>query len=135
PSRVCVLTPQQIARLNHNTLHCPPFTGAVDAELVSRLHERFDILVREPASNPWNVRLWTMFHMTKDAPLFHRETELRESGWTLEGNVFRRGGERLLPLYEGKLIGPFMHRAATFAGVSEEVRYRMHARTRPVTAA
>jgi hypothetical protein len=53
----------------------------------------------------------------------------------MEGYVFSRGGERLLPVYEGKLIGPFTHRAATFAGVPEDVRYRMHARTRPLTAA
>jgi hypothetical protein len=81
-------------------------------------------------SNPWGVRLWTMFHMTKDAPLFQREESLRAQGWTLESNCFRRGEERFLPLYEAKLVQPYNHQAATFAGVPESVRFRTHARTR-----
>jgi hypothetical protein len=137
PGRVCTLTLEQVARLNPNTRHCPTFAGIADAALVERIHARFPILLRDgsEAGNPWGVRLWTMFHMTKDAPLFRREATMRAAGCKLAGNVFRRGGESFLPLYEAKLIAPFSCRAATFAGVAEEVRFRTHPRTRPLRSA
>jgi hypothetical protein len=133
PGRTYELTCQRIARLNPNTLHCPTFASAMDAALVERLHQRFPVLMRDgkPPNNPWGVRLWTMFHMTKDAPLFRREESLRAEGWVSEGNQFHRAGKKCLPLYEAKLVRAFNHQAATFAGVPEQVRFRTHARTRP----
>jgi hypothetical protein len=132
PGRVCTLDADRIAVLNPNTLHCPTFTSVADCTLVERVHRRFRVLVREGASpeNPWNVRPWTMFHMTKDAPLFRRAESLRRAGAKLQGNVFRLGKQTFLPLWESKFIGAFTCRAATFAGVAEAVRFRTHARTR-----
>ncbi len=136
PGRVVLLTPDRVARLNPNTQHCPPFASARDAELVARLHERFPILIRDGAApiNPWKLRLWTMSHMTKDAPLFQREESLRAAGCTLEGNVFRKGARIWLPLYEAKLIKSWTHRGSTFAGVPEARRYGIHAGTQPLTS-
>ncbi len=135
--RLVVLTPDHVARLNPNTQHCPPFASARDAELVARLHERFPILIRDgpPPVNPWNLRLWTMFHMTKDAPLFQREESLRAAGCTLAGNVFRNGARVCLPLYEAKLIKSWTHRGGTFAGVPPPRRHGMHAGTQPLRSA
>lgn len=118
PERLCELTPERIALVNPNTLHCPSFAGRTDAELVGKLHERFGVLVRKGGANRWGVRLWTMFHMTRDAGLFSRK---------------QRSG--LLPLYEAKLIRAWDHRGATFAGVAEADRYRIHAGTRPLSTA
>ncbi len=133
PGRTYRLSAGQVARLNPNTRHAPTFAGARDADLVARLHERLPVLVREGEApdNPWGVRPWTMFHMTKDAPLFRSLESLAAGGWVLSGNVFRRGAERYLPLVEAKLVRSFNHRAATFAGVAAAVRFRTHARTRP----
>src|SRR5262249_34076412 len=58
---------------------------------------------------------------------------LQADGWRLERNVFRRGAERYLPLYEAKLVRQFNHRAATFAGVDRAVRFRTHAGVRAST--
>jgi hypothetical protein len=167
PGRTYRLSAAAIARLNPNTLHCPSFASACDADLVGRLHERFPVLVRsqegmrdegrgmredketggssfiphpsslipdEIPANPWGLRLTTMFHMTHDAALFRRLETLQAEGWRREGNVFRRGQDRYLPLYEAKLVRAFNHRAATFAGVEEAVRFRTHARTRSLAA-
>lgn len=135
PGRTYRLSVAAVGRLNPNTLHCPTFTCARDAEIVARIHERFPVLVREqPPSNPWGLRPATMFHMTHDAALFRRLETLQGEGWRLEGNVFHRGADRYLPLYEAKLVRGFNHRAATFAGVAEAVRFRTHARTRSLAA-
>ena len=130
------LSEDAIESLNPNTRHCPAFASARDADLVARLHDRFAVLVREqPPANPWGLCLKTSLHMTNDAPSFRTLEALRGDGWTLKGNVFWRGESRYLPLVEAKLVRPFNHRAATFAGVEESVRYRTHARTRPLSAA
>src|SRR5207248_3651813 len=46
PGRTYRLSAAAVARLNPNTLHCPAFAAARDAELVARLHERCPVLVR-----------------------------------------------------------------------------------------
>ncbi|MBI1918502.1 MAG: N-6 DNA methylase [Planctomycetes bacterium] len=136
PGRTYRLSAARVARLSPNTRHCPPFSSARDADLVARLHEHFPVLVRQGTcpSNPWGVRLGTMFHMTNDAGLFRSLESLQEDSWRLEGNVFRRGPERYLPLYEAKFVRPFNHRAATFADVDPTVRFRTHAAARAATA-
>jgi hypothetical protein len=53
-----------------------------------------------------------MFDMANDSHLFRRREELEAEGFRLEGNVFVRGAERYLPLYEAKMIDQFDHRAA-----------------------
>jgi Eco57I restriction-modification methylase len=131
PGRTWTLSAATVARVNPNTLHCPTFATARDADLVTRIHERFPVLVRDgsPAQNPWQVCFWTMFHMTRDAGHFRTEETLQEAGWRLEGNVFLHGNDYYLPLYEAKLIRQFNHRGSTFAGIPVEVRFRTHART------
>ncbi|MGJ3561769.1 hypothetical protein ACR6C2_40135 [Streptomyces sp. INA 01156] len=50
--------------------------------------------------------------MTDDSDLFRTRMELETEGWQLEGNVFVRGNDRMLPLYEAKMVDFFNHRAA-----------------------
>ncbi|HZS92728.1 MAG TPA: hypothetical protein VFE42_35220 [Chloroflexota bacterium] len=54
-----------------------------------------------------------------------REGQPDGDGWTLDGNVFRKGDSAYLPLYEAKLLHQFDHRWATYDG----------AETRDLTAA
>jgi hypothetical protein len=132
------MSAERVRRVNPNTLHAAAFTSAGDAALVECLHARHPVLEREPAprESPWGIRPGTMFHMTRDAPCFRTLEQLHAAGYRREGNAFHSaGGEHLLPLYEAKLVRPFQHRAATFEGVAGEVRFRTHARTRPLTEA
>ncbi len=65
-------------------------------------------------NNPWHLRFMTMFHMTNDSNKFRTLTELDADGYFLTaGNVFvRKKEERYLPLYEGKMVQMYDHRAA-----------------------
>ncbi len=47
---------------------------------------------------------------------FRKREALEEEGWELSGAVFTRDSERMLPLYEGKMVHHFDHRWATFEG-------------------
>jgi hypothetical protein len=107
-----------IALINPNTLTCPVFPRARDVILAKAVYRRVPVLVREtkegrPEINPWAVQFFTMFNMTTDSKLFHTKETLKTDGFTLEGNLFKKGQFKYLPLYEGKMIHIFDHRWAT----------------------
>ena len=95
--RVFQLSPKDIALINPNTLTCPVFRSRKDAELTKKIYQRVPILENEKTdSNPWYISFMTMFHMSNDSELFKDES-----------------GKGLLPLYEGKMVQAFDHRAAS----------------------
>lgn len=122
PERLFALTAKDIALLNPNTRTCPVFRTRRDAELTKAIYRRVPVLLREgdPDGNPWGIKFSTMFHMSNDSHLFRTRDQLESDGWTLEGNVFTRDGDRYLPLYEAKMLHHFDHRLG-------DVRPRRHA--------
>ena len=118
------LSAEDFALFNPNTRTCPIFRTRRDMEIVRKMYLRAGILWKEkrggePEENPWGIRFMTMFNMSTDSGLFRTRGELTDAGWELQGNVFERGGECYLPLYEGKLFHQYDHRFATFEGMSE----------------
>ncbi|WP_326791586.1 N-6 DNA methylase [Streptomyces sp. NBC_00841] len=124
PDKVFTLTPEEIALLNPNTGTCPVFRSRRDAEITLGIYRRVPVLLRESdkvRGNPWGVSFLCMFHMSHDSHLFRPSAANGETldsmladGWHLEGNVLVRGGERLLPLYEAKMLHHYNHRWATY---------------------
>ena len=111
------LSAEDIALLNPNTRTCPIFRTRRDAEITKGIYRRVPVLIREgdPGGNPWGVTFRQgLFNMTSDSGLFHIRGELEAEGWELEGNIFVRDGERMLPLYEAKMIHHFDSRWATY---------------------
>jgi hypothetical protein len=118
PERRFTLTAEDFALLNPNTRTCPVFRTRRDAEITKGIYRRVPVLVDETRENgnPWGISFSTMFHMSNDSHLFRKRDQLQADGWALEGNVFRRGEQRYLPLYEAKMIHHFNHRWATYDG-------------------
>jgi hypothetical protein len=120
PQRRFGLTAEEIAMLKPNTMTCPTFRTRGDAELTKHIHRRVPVLVREKTElndevNTWGVRFRQgLFNMASDSNLFRTRTELEAEGWVLVGNIFRRGEEAMLPLYEAKLFHQFDHRYASY---------------------
>ncbi|MEU5769574.1 DNA methyltransferase [Streptomyces asoensis] len=123
------LTADDILRMNPNTGTCPVFSTRRDAEITLGIYRRVPVLIDESREdgNPWGVSFMTMFHMTNDSALFrpdarHDETfeDLLKDGWNLMGNVLVRGEERLLPLYEAKMLHHYDHRFSTYEGATEK---------------
>lgn len=53
--------------------------------------------------------------MANDSGLFCERGALEEGGWNLEGNVFTRGRDRMLPLYEAKMLHHYNHRFGDYS--------------------
>ncbi len=119
PERIFDLDADDFRRFNPNTLTCPIFRRRRDYELTRKIYEAAPVLVDRSGAdevNPWGVKFMAMFHMTNDSHLFRTAAELEEEGfWLGVGNVYARGGERCLPLYEGKMVQMYDHRAAEIA--------------------
>jgi hypothetical protein len=108
------LSQEEILLLNPNTGTCPVFRSRHDAEITLGIYRRIPVLVRHgnPGGNPWGVTFMRLFDMTNDAELFHAREELEGSGWALQGSIFKRDSERMLPLYQGMMLSIFDHRAS-----------------------
>ncbi|SKA35367.1 Type I restriction-modification system methyltransferase subunit [Marinactinospora thermotolerans DSM 45154] len=130
PGRVFTLDPEDLARINPNTGTLPVFRTQRDADITAGVYRRVPVLYEERRSNgnPWQVTFKaTFFHMTDDSDLFRSRERLEAEGWELRGNVFERGKERLLPLYEGKMAHLFDHRWNSYTGTGNEDRRRIGA--------
>lgn len=112
--RIFALSAKEIARINPNTGNLPVFRVRRDADLTTAIHERLPVLWNESErnGNPWGIRFKNLFNMTDDSDLFWTRENLVNEGWKQERNTYTRRNERMLPLYEAKMINFFNHRAA-----------------------
>ncbi len=119
PERRFALSAEDMALLNPNTRTCPIFRSRRDAAITKAIYRRVPVLIKEGAQeeNPWGISFVRMFDMSNDSGFFRTRTELEAEGWELQGNVFRRGEARYLPLYEAKMLHQFDHRWATYDGL------------------
>ncbi|QFG03958.1 Eco57I restriction-modification methylase domain-containing protein [Tepidiforma bonchosmolovskayae] len=126
PERRFTLTPEDFRLLNPNTRTAPVFRTRRDAELTRHIYRRVPVLVDEAkgdAGNPWSVAFLRLFDMANDSGLFRTYGQLEDAGFRLHGNIFVRGDERYLPLYEAKMVHQFDHRWSTYnhSGATEDV--------------
>ena len=117
PDRVFTLAPDDFARVNPNTGTAPVFRTRRDADLTRRIYRDHPVLVEHSADGDrrvWPVRYSTMFHMTNDSHLFRTAAQMEDEGfYPVQGNRWKRGDDLCLPLYEGKMVQAFDHRAAS----------------------
>ena len=115
--RVILLTPEDFRLFNPNTLTCPVFRRRRDAELTRTIYRHAPVLVNKSTGeeiNPWGIHFLRMFDMTNDSNYFRTAVELERDGfWLSAGNIYIKGNIRYLPLYEGKMVQMYDHRAAS----------------------
>jgi hypothetical protein len=115
--RAFELTPDDFARVNPNTGTAPVFRNHRDAKVTLEIYRRLPVLVRHGSTGEtavWPVRYVTMFHMTNDSGFFRARIELERDGfYPTAPNRFCKGNVEYLPLYEGKMVQMYNHRAAS----------------------
>ncbi len=117
PERCFPLTAEDFARVNPNTGTAPIFRTRRDAELTTAIYGRLPVLVDRSSGEEvkaWPVKYTRMFDMTNDSGLFRTRVELeeREGAYPIGGNRFASPSGDWVPLYEGKMVQAFDHRAA-----------------------
>ncbi|MEV6530512.1 DNA methyltransferase [Streptomyces sp. NPDC051639] len=128
--RSYVLSAEDILAINPNTGTCPVFSSKRDVDITLGVYRRVPVLIdetKQTGGNPWGISFMTMFHMSNDSHLFrpaaqNGETfeDLLKAGWVLDGNVLVRGEDRLLPLYEAKMLHHYDHRFSTYENATEK---------------
>lgn len=133
-TRVIELSAADFRAVNPNTGTAPIFRNALDAQLTTRIYRSHPVLVRHEfasSTDPltrasvidpdrivsqqrlYPVRYLRMFDMTNDSGLFKRRDELEAEGWyPVAGGRWKKGEDEMLPLYEGKMVQMYDHRAA-----------------------
>ncbi len=124
--RVFTLTPDEISLLNPNTLTCPIFQSRYDSELAKKIYSRVSVLIREGAKssseiNPWNIKFSQGTHnMSTDSHRFKSHRELVDDGFHYFENIFSKGLDEYIPLYESKMMQIYNHRHGDFLDSNHE---------------
>ena len=113
--RAFALEPVDFARINPNTGTAPILRTSRDAHIVRWIYRDHPVLVDRSSGQEtklWHVRYQRMFDMTNDSNLFDTTAQLEASGaYRIVGNRYKRGDQMWTPLYQGRMIEAFDHRA------------------------
>lgn len=121
--RTLSLSADNFDLVNPNTGAAPVFRTQRDADICMRMYKAHPVLCRKgdvsaalgqrPDTKVWPVRYARMFDMTNDSGLFLRGAELKARMYEPSPlGRWRKQGREALPLYEGKMVQAFDHRAA-----------------------
>ena len=118
PDRSFEIPADGFRSVNPNTGTAPILRSRRDMRLILDIYARLPILVDRSGGTPvaaWPIRYATTFHMTNDSSLFRTREELdeREGAWPVGGNRFGSPTHDWVPLYVGRMIHQFDHRAAS----------------------
>ncbi len=127
PERCFRLDAADFARVNPNTGTAPIFRSRRDAALTTAIYGRLPVLVDRSSGaerKAWPVKYVRMLDMTNDSGLFRTRLELedKEGAWPIGGNRFDSPSGEWAPLYEGKMVQAFDHRAAGVVVKPENLR-------------
>lgn len=117
PEQAFPITAADFARVNPNTGTAPIFRTRRDMALTTAIYDRCPVLVDRSRLEPkaaWPVKYARMFDMTLDSSQFRTKAELeaKEGAWPIGGNRWQSAAGEWVPLYEGKMVQAFDHRAA-----------------------
>ena len=127
PHRLFTLAEDEIALVSPNTSTPPLSRTRRDADLALAIYRRMPVLSEDAkrSGGPWDIDFKYVFRSANDADILRSRDELDHDGWRLQGNVFTRNGERMLPMYESKMAHYFDHRWNSFHGTGNEDRRRL----------
>ncbi len=128
PDRWFPMAANQFARVNPNTGTAPVLRTRRAANLTTSIYERMPVLVDRSGGivvKAWPVAYRRMFDMTNDSNLFRTRGELEQTdgAWPVGNNRYDSTKGEWVPLYEGKMVQAYDHRAASIV-VNPENRHR-----------
>lgn len=103
--------------VNPNSKTAPVYRAVRDREIVTEIYSEHSVLKRHgPAGDNTNlpVRYVRMYDMANDSKKFRtvKDLETKEGAWLEGGNIWNSPVGRWVPLFEGKMVQAFDHRAS-----------------------
>ncbi|MEE4539364.1 MAG: N-6 DNA methylase [Erythrobacter sp.] len=125
PAKRYALTVDEIRAINPNTLNLPAFRWSKDAEVTAAIHMAAPILIEKDGNtvtaNPWNASMTTLFHMSGASENFLDHADIEDKILERVGALaVLADGQRVYPLYEGKMYWHFDHRYGTYEAQTEK---------------
>lgn len=123
PEKQFTLSPEDFELLNPNTLTCPVFRSARDAELTKAIYRRVPVLKNEqhPQPDSWAVYYLRLVDYGDHKDELKTSELLKGEGWAPDGARWCKERLTQLPVYESKLTQAFDHRAATYTNDAKVV--------------
>jgi hypothetical protein len=120
------MTLAHFQHVNPNSRTAPIYRAGRDKEISTRIYDTYPILVDRsggPEVRTWPVRYLTMFHMANDSELFRtiNELENQEGAYPVGNGRFRNADGDWVPLYEGKIVQAYDHRASSIVTIAKNV--------------
>lgn len=117
PDKVYTMALDHFSLVNPNSVTAPVYRNARDREIATSLYERLPVLVDRSSGSEtkaWPVKYVRMFDMANDSGLFKTVQELQddEGAWPEAGGVWGSADGKWVPLFEGKMVQAFDHRAS-----------------------
>lgn len=122
--RIFSLTAKDFSLLNPNTKTAPVFRSSKDAQLTFLAYRRHPILERQKDSeSQWPVTYHQMLNVSSDESLFRTSAQLEseEGAYPIDGNRYRTASKVWVPIYEGKMVQAYDHRASDIVINSKNV--------------
>lgn len=118
PDRRFPLNAADFLRVNPNTGTAPVFRTKKDAQITTAIYSNAPVLEKLSGAGGekiWPIKYATTYHMTNASASFRTRSELqeKEKAWPVGNNRFQNSEGLWVPLYEGKMIWHFDHRAAS----------------------
>ena len=126
PDTIYVLSLDHFKHVNPNTVTAPVYRASRDKEISSAIYYRLPVLIDRSGGGEvkaWPVRYATMFHMANDSHLFRtrKELEEQEHAYPVGANLWKSAEGDWVPLYEGKMVQAFDHRASGITTIAKNL--------------
>jgi hypothetical protein len=111
------MSAEEIGAINPNSGTAPIFRTRRDKEITSAIYTRVPVLVDRSTGIPtsdWPITFSQMINMASDSESFRDVEELGtiEAAWPISNNRYQSAKGDWLPLYEGKMVQSYDHRAS-----------------------
>jgi hypothetical protein len=107
------LSSQSASILNPISHTAPLFRTRRDYTLTLKMQKSGPIIGRSESESGWFIKPTLMFMMNAEMKGHRTAEEFENSEYRLCGNHYQQGDRVWLPLYEGKMVGMYDHRAAS----------------------
>jgi hypothetical protein len=128
PERFFTISPSLMKSLDPENSTAPVFQQRRDMAVTEAIYKNVPMLSRliggvsKEREWVWPIKYSSMLHMANDSGVFHTAAALEKAGaYPVDGNFWKKGSQAYVPLFEGKMVQAYDHRASDIVSVAQNV--------------